>query len=163
MALGSNLGDSRSLLAAALADLETELGPLSVASLYLTEAVTTTPQPDYLNTAATGASARDPAELLALAHRVEARHGRVRARPGAPRTLDIDLLLLGDLVRASPPPELPHPRLRSRRFVLAPLAELAPHWPVPPEGATPGELLARLPERPWVRLVSPRGWHRESA
>jgi len=73
----------------------------------------------------------------------------------APRTLDIDLLLVGAELRSGPGLVLPHPRLRERRFALAPLAELAPALALPPDGATVAALLARLPERPWVERVGP--------
>lgn len=145
----------------ALAELAAELGSLEVAALYLTEPVSDEAQPDYWNTAAVGTTRLRAEELLAIAQRVEERLGRRRERHGAPRTLDIDLLLLGAELRNHLAPLLPHPRLRGRRFVLAPLAELAPDWPLPPDGATPAELLARLPERPWVRQVAPRGWPHE--
>ncbi len=144
-----------------MAELAAELGPLEVAALYLTEPVSDEPQPDYWNTAAVGTTALPAEELLAITQRIERGLGRRRDRHGAPRTLDIDLLLLGAEQRDQLTPLLPHPRLRDRRFVLAPLAELAPGWRLPPDGATPAELLARLPERPWVRQVAPRGWPHE--
>lgn len=70
-----------------------------------------------------------------------------------PRTLDLDLLLLGEELRSGVAPLLPHPRLRARRFVLAPLCDVAPDWRIPPDGATACELLRRLPERPWARRL----------
>ena len=145
-----------------MAELAAELGPLEVAALYLTEPVSDEAQPDYWNTAALGRTALRAEELLAITQRIEDGLGRRRERHGAPRTLDIDLLLLGAEQRDHLAPLLPHPRLRHRRFVLAPLAELAPDWPLPPDGATPAELLGRLAERPWVRQVAPRGWPHEA-
>lgn len=98
-------------------------------------------------------------ELLELTQRVEADFGRERNAgegPPGPRTLDIDLLVLGDEQRSGGAPILPHPRLRQRRFVLAPLCDLAPDWPIPPDGSTVCELLGRLPASPWVeRLPEP--------
>lgn len=112
------------------------------------------PQPDFLNTVALGASSASAERLLAAALEVEAELGRRRdGARDAPRTIDIDLLFAGDERRAGPGLVLPHPRLRERRFVLAPLADLAPDLPLPPDGATPRELLARLPARPWVRRL----------
>ena len=112
------------------------------------------PQPEYLNTVALGVSALGAEALLAGALAVEIELGRRRdGRRDAPRTIDIDLLFVGDEQRPGPGLELPHPRLRERRFVLAPLADLAPGLALPPDGATPRELLARLPERPWVRRI----------
>lgn len=84
--------------------------------------------------------------MLALAKALERDAGR---RPGprfGPRPLDIDLLLYGGRRSSAPELTLPHPRLRERRFALEPLAEIAPDLPVPPDGATVRELLARLPE-----------------
>jgi len=156
--LGSNLGDSRRIFAGALARLEDALGPLIVAPLYLTEPVSPIPQPPYLNTVAIGESDLAAPDLLAVAQRIELEFGRERgfsqpAQPDAPRTLDLDLLLLGDERRAGAAPLLPHPRMRARRFVLAPLCDLAPDWRIPPDGATARELLQRLPERPWARRL----------
>lgn len=72
-----------------------------------------------------------------------------------PRPLDVDLLLYGGMQLALPELTLPHPRLRDRRFVLEPLAEIAPDLPVPPDGATVRDLLARLPPEPAVERI---GW-----
>jgi 2-amino-4-hydroxy-6-hydroxymethyldihydropteridine diphosphokinase len=160
LGLGSNLGDSRRILAGALARLEAALGPLAVAPLYLTEPVSPIPQPPYLNTVAIGESDLTAPDLLAVAQRIELEFGRERGvyRPqlpqaDGPRTLDLDLLLLGDERRAGAAPLLPHPRMRARRFVLAPLCDLAPDWPIPPDGATACALLQLLPESPWVRRL----------
>ncbi len=84
---------------------------------------------------------------------MELEFGRTRSQAHSPRTLDLDLLLLGDEQRLATPPLLPHPRLRERRFVLAPLADVAPDWQIPPDGATPSELLRALAERPWARRL----------
>ena len=77
-------------------------------------------------------------------------------RPGArfgPRPLDVDLLLYGDRCTDTPELTLPHPRLRQRRFMLAPLAEIAPAWPVPPDGATVAELLGRVGDQQVVERL----------
>ncbi len=133
----------------ALGQLRAALGPLSVASLYRTRAVSPIPQPDFLNTAALAQTALGPEAVLALGKALELAAGR---RPGprfGPRPLDIDLLLYGDWVSDDPGLTIPHPRLHERRFVLRPLADVAPDLPVPPDGATVRELLARLgPESP---------------
>ncbi len=136
--------------------LESVLGPLVVAPLYLTEPVSPIPQPPYLNTVAIGACGLAAPALLELTQRVERELGRERGRPEAPRTLDLDLLLLGEEVRSDEAPLLPHPRMRGRRFVLAPLCDVAPTWRIPPDGATACELLRQLPESPWAhRLPEP--------
>ncbi len=153
IALGSNLGDSRRILAQALDRLEEALGPLLSAPLYLTEPVSPIPQAPFLNTVAVGRTGLAAEQLLALTQRIEAEFGRERRIPDAPRTLDLDILLLGDEIRSVAPPLVPHPRLRSRRFVLAPLADVAPDWAIPPGGETPRELLQELPEAPWARRI----------
>lgn len=140
-------------LAWALRRLEASLGPLRVASLYRTAPVSPVPQPDFLNTAALARTALPPEELLALAKSLEREAGR---RPGVrfgPRPLDIDLLVYGDLRLETPELTLPHPRMRERRFVLVPLAEIAPDLPVPPDGARVADLLARLGEGEAVERV----------
>lgn len=140
-------------LAWALRRLEASLGPLRVASLYRTAPVSPVPQPDFLNTAALARTALSPEALLALAKALEREAGR---RPGVrfgPRPLDVDLLLYGDLQIETPELTLPHPRVRERRFVLVPLAEIAPDLPVPPDGARVADLLARLGEGETVERV----------
>lgn len=117
------------------------LGPLGVASLYRT-APLGPPQPDFLNTAATGSTLLAPDQVLAAAQALELAAGRRRGRRFGPRPLDVDLLLFGERVARHAELTLPHPRLAGRRFVLVPLAEIAPQWRVPPEGRTVAELLA---------------------
>ena len=160
VALGGNEGDVRAAFASALAALAARFGPLEVAPLYRSEPVSPLPQPEFLNTVALGATAASVEELLAAALAVERALGRRRdpesvaaGAPPGPRPIDLDLLFVGDERRDSPAIALPHPRLRARRFVLAPLADLAPDFALPPDGATPRALLAALSERPWaVRL-----------
>ncbi len=104
--------------------------------------------PDFLNGVARLDGRADPALLLAALHGIEAEAGRVRPYPNAPRCLDLDLIGMGDLVRDAPDPVLPHPRAHLRRFVLQPLAEVAPGWRHPVLGETAAALLARLPGAP---------------
>lgn len=135
-------------LAWALRRLAASLGPLCVASLYRSAPVSPVPQPDFLNTAALARTALSPEALLALGKALEHEAGR---RPGVrlgPRPLDVDILLYGDLRMDRPELTLPHPRMRERRFVLAPLAEIAPDLRVPPDGTRVAELLARLGDDP---------------
>ncbi|HET9211819.1 MAG TPA: 2-amino-4-hydroxy-6-hydroxymethyldihydropteridine diphosphokinase [Thermoanaerobaculia bacterium] len=145
-------------LAWALRRLEASLGPLRVASLYRTAPVSPVPQPDFLNTAALGHTDLPPEGVLALGKALEREAGR---RPGerfGPRPLDIDILLYGGLVLEGPELTLPHPRMRERRFVLAPLAEIAPDLAVPPDGARVADLLARLGEGERVERVEWSGF-----
>lgn len=96
--------------------------------------------------------AGDPAALLGMLHAIEATAGRQRPYPNAPRSLDLDLIDLDGLVRpgggAWPDPVLPHPRAHLRRFVLQPLAEVAPGWRHPLLGLSAAALLAGLPPGP---------------
>lgn len=133
---------------------------MRIAPIYRSEPVSDLPQPDYLNTVATARTPLSAESVLAGLQAIERRFGRERrpgAVAGAARTLDLDLLLLGRIARRRKPPLLPHPRMRDRRFVLAPLFDLEPDLRLPPDGATVRELLAALPARPWVRrLGGPR-------
>lgn len=129
-----------------------------MAPLYRTEPVSTVAQPQFLNTVALGSTAESPETLLEVALEVERRLGRVRGALSprdAPRTIDLDLLFVGDERRDEPRLTLPHPRLRARRFVLAPLADLAPDLALPPDGATVSALLAALPPTPAVARLGP--------
>jgi 7,8-dihydro-6-hydroxymethylpterin-pyrophosphokinase len=95
-------------------------------------------------------------QLLAFAKALELAAGRRAGPRHGPRRLDIDLLVYGDLTSDRPELTLPHPGLRQRRFVLAPLAEIAPDLPLPPDGATVAELLAGVGQEDWVERIP---WH----
>jgi 2-amino-4-hydroxy-6-hydroxymethyldihydropteridine diphosphokinase len=103
--------------------------------------------PDYVNGVAEVACDLEPQALLAELHAVEAEFGRARGIRNAPRTLDLDLLDWHGVVRAADdgPPELPHPRMHERGFVLLPLAELAPDWRHPASGRRIDALIEALP------------------
>ncbi len=124
LALGSNLGDRWAYLRgglAALADL------VAVSPVYETGAVGGPPgQGPYLNLVAELRTAASPRDLLAVARSAEAAAGRTRHERWGPRTLDVDILLVGDLVVQEPDLVVPHPRMWERGFVLVPLADLAP-------------------------------------
>jgi len=106
-------------------------------------------QPEYVNAVAhlvaEHGGAIDPAALLQRLMALEAAAGRVRSVPNAPRVLDLDIVAMGNLVRASPDPILPHPRAHERAFVLVPLADVAPGWVHPVLGRSVEALLAGLP------------------
>jgi 2-amino-4-hydroxy-6-hydroxymethyldihydropteridine diphosphokinase len=146
VALGSNLGDRRSHLDYAISRLKTTLANLRASRYYETEPVGAPgPQPLFLNAAAAGETSLSAAELLAALMAIEQERGRERPFQNAARTLDLDLILFGDLVRETSALTVPHPRFRERRFVLEPLVEIAAQLVDPVTGSTVGELLARLP------------------
>ena len=128
VALGANLGDPRATVTMALAALE-DIAATSVAArscLYLTAPVGLKHQPDFVNAVAAVDTALAPGQLLEALFELEARFGRARGAPNAPRTLDLDLLLYGDMRQTDVRLTLPHPRLHQRAFVLRPLADIAP-------------------------------------
>ena len=146
IALGSNLGDRRSHLAGAIASLGGLLGGMRVSPFIETAAVGVLPQPDYLNGAVVGRCALTPSALLEALMGIERERGRIRPYPGAPRTLDLDLIVMGDLMVRRPDVKVPHPRFHRRRFVLEPLVAIAPDLVDPLTGRTMRKLLAALDE-----------------
>ncbi|MQA28302.1 MAG: 2-amino-4-hydroxy-6-hydroxymethyldihydropteridine diphosphokinase [Luteitalea sp.] len=146
--LGSNLGDRHAHLAYARSRLETLLANLRFSSVRETDPVGVPgPQTRYLNAAAVGTTDASPEELLDALLAIEQERGRERPYPNAPRTLDLDLLLVGELVMAGERLVLPHPRMGCRAFVLEPLAEIAPRLRHPVTGQTIGEMLAACRRR----------------
>jgi 2-amino-4-hydroxy-6-hydroxymethyldihydropteridine diphosphokinase len=145
VSLGSNLGDRRAHLDHAVAALQHLLANLSVSPYYDTAPVGVRgPHPVYLNAAAVGDTPLPARSLLDALLAIEGTRGRLRPHANAPRTLDLDLILFGDRVIDEPGLVLPHPRFRERRFVLEPLAQIAPDLRDPVSGKTVGELLAKL-------------------
>jgi 2-amino-4-hydroxy-6-hydroxymethyldihydropteridine diphosphokinase len=148
LGLGSNVGDSEGHLRAAL-DLLADQGVAidAVSSTYVTEPVgEILDQPDFLNAAVRIRTALEPEALLDACKAVEAERGRQFDLPRhSPRPLDVDLLLLGDLELQTPRLTLPHPQVRNRRFVLAPLLELDPALTLP-DGTVLADALAALPD-----------------
>lgn len=143
--IGSNVGDRRSHLDYAVSQLRALLLGLRVSSYCETAPVSVTGvQPPFLNAAAVGEAALSPRELLEALLAVERARGRERPFPGAARTLDLDLLLYGDAEIDEVGLTVPHPRFRERRFVLEPLAQIAPDFRDPATGRTIRELLASL-------------------
>ena len=149
IALGSNLGDRRAAIAFAITRLSQILSNLSSSDLVETNpegpsGAVLDDQPLYLNAAVSGSTTLDARALLEALLEIERDYGRERPHPGAARTLDLDLILLGDTVVDEPGLHVPHPRFRSRFFVLGPLAEIAPDMRDPVTGLRVGELLQRL-------------------
>jgi 2-amino-4-hydroxy-6-hydroxymethyldihydropteridine diphosphokinase len=151
--LGSNQGDSRALVTRAIKRLrQFSAGPLLKSSLWKTEPVDCPPGTRPFVNAVVGLRPRPgetPGSLLALLQGLEREFGRPAAHGHhAPRTLDLDLIAFGSMVCLGLELVLPHPRAHERRFVLAPLNEIAPDFVLPGQDKTVRELLAALPEKP---------------
>jgi 2-amino-4-hydroxy-6-hydroxymethyldihydropteridine diphosphokinase len=123
LSLGSNLGDRRAHLRQAVESLP---DLVAVSPVYETDPVGGPAQGPYLNLVAELATAIEPRELLGICHRIEANAERVREERWGPRTLDIDIIWIDGVTMDDPQLTIPHPRWRERRFVLAPLRDLAP-------------------------------------
>ena len=145
IALGSNLGDRVSHLDHAVARLHAFIRKLKVSRYYETAPIGVTgPQPLFLNAAAVGETDLSARVLLDALLAIERERGRERPYENAPRTLDLDLILFGDLTVDEAGLVIPHPRFRERRFVLEPLAEIAPDVHEPVTRLTVAELLGKL-------------------
>ena len=154
VALGSNLGDRRSHLDYAVSRLRAHLTDIRISGYYETDPIGVPgSQPLFLNAAAVGSTDATAQDLLQALLSIEAERGRERPHPGAARTLDLDLVLYGDLVLDEPRLTVPHPRFRERRFVLEPLAEIAPELVLPGRGGTVAELLTQLTSAENVRRL----------
>jgi 2-amino-4-hydroxy-6-hydroxymethyldihydropteridine diphosphokinase len=145
VALGSNCGDRRAHLDYAVATLRTFLTNLAVSRYYDTVPVGVSgPQALFLNAAAVGDTTMSARALLDALLAIENERGRERPYPNAPRTLDLDVILFGDAIVEEPGLTVPHPRFRERRFVLQPLADVAPDLRDPVSGKTIAELLTAV-------------------
>lgn len=143
IALGSNLGAREAHLAFAVEALGGILRGLRRSGWRETAPHGVAPQPAFLNGVVVGETALSARALLAALLDIEAARGRQRPAAGAPRTLDLDLILYGRACIDEPGLIVPHPRFRERLFVLEPLAELVPDWIDPVSGASVSVLLAR--------------------
>lgn len=148
IALGSNLGDSKSILESALETLDRTPGIRVKArsSFYQTKAITLDdrPQPDYLNACALLETRLIPEQLLSVLQQVEQQFGRIRHERWGARTLDLDLLLFNDVIQQTNVLEIPHPRMTERAFVLVPLSEIAPTWIHPVLGQSIAQLVQSI-------------------
>jgi 2-amino-4-hydroxy-6-hydroxymethyldihydropteridine diphosphokinase len=131
LALGTNLGDRRENLSAAVRRLGAAVTVERMSSVYETEPAYVLDQPRFLNMALRGRTALAPTELLAFLKRVEHELGRAAGPRFGPRLIDLDILLYDDLALASAELTIPHPRMSERPFVLTPLAEIAPELTPP--------------------------------
>lgn len=164
IAVGSNLGSARfggplETCAAALAALDGPDIRLNAQSRWYRSApVPPSDQPWFINAVAEVDTRLSAERLLARLHDIEREFGRVRRQRNEARIVDLDLLAYHDVVtRPGSSPELPHPRIAERAFVLLPLADIAPGWRHPANGATLGELTASLPSGQITEVV--RGAH----
>ncbi len=144
VALGSNVGDRVAHLTHAVDRLRTLLSDVVVSRFIETVPDHDPDDPLFLNGALVGTTEETPERLLVTLLAIERERGRERHHAGAPRTLDLDLVLVGGLRVDSATLRLPHPRFRSRRFVLGPLADIAPNLVDPVTGRSMRELLELL-------------------
>jgi len=153
LSLGSNVGDRE----AQLRDAENRLAQLgrliAVSSFYETEPVEFTQQPWFLNCAVAIETSSTPEDLMASILRIEKEMGRQRLENKGPRSIDIDFLLFADVIVQSSELTIPHPAMHRRRFVLEPLAEIAPQALHPLFKKTIRELLNALPDGQTVRRI----------
>lgn len=146
IALGSNLGDREAALRRGWAMLSAQCSAVKLSPLYETRPMYVFDQPLYLNAVGRVSCAIQPKDMLDQLHRIEKELGRDRAnevRMG-PRTLDLDILLYGDLIQEDPVLTIPHPRITERMFVLVPLLALAPRLHDPRTGTPYAQSLALL-------------------
>ena len=148
LSLGSNIGDREANLRAAVE----RLGVARQSPIYETEPVDYVHQRWFLNLVVELETELFPRQLLARTQKIERELGRVRGIPKGPRTIDIDILLYGSAIVKTPALEIPHPRMAARRFVLAPLADLAPELRHPVTRLSIREMLAAAPPAA-VRLL----------
>jgi 2-amino-4-hydroxy-6-hydroxymethyldihydropteridine diphosphokinase len=154
LSLGSNVGDRRARLLEALGRLSVLAPIAAVSSFYETEPVEVTDQPWFLNAVIAIETEQSPEQLIASVLQIEEAMGRKRVQKKGPRSIDIDILLFGDEVVNSPDVTIPHPAMHERRFVLEPLAEIAPDLRHPVLNKTTRELLDLLPTGQAVRRIS---------
>jgi len=156
LSLGSNIGDREAHLREAIRRLESAGKLRSVSSIYETEPVEFTDQPQFLNCAVALETSSTPEQLMLQLLTIEKAMGRQRIQKKGPRTIDLDILFFGDEIVDTPGLTIPHPAMQHRRFVLEPLAEIAPDAMHPVLRKTVRELLEELPSGQSVRRMEPK-------
>jgi 2-amino-4-hydroxy-6-hydroxymethyldihydropteridine diphosphokinase len=154
LSLGSNVGDRKARLLDALGRLSVLAPVAAVSSFYETEPVEVTDQPWFLNAVVAIETEQSPEQLMASVLQIEEAMGRQRVQKKGPRSIDIDILHFGDQIVNSSDVTIPHPAMHERRFVLEPLAEIAPDLRHPVLNKTTRELLDMLPPGQAVRRIS---------
>lgn len=154
LSLGSNLGDRAAQIADAIDRLQAVGRVTRVSSLYETSPIEFTDQPWFLNAVVEIETRLDPERLMGLLLDIERAMGRERTTPKGPRTIDLDILLYDDLELHTATVDIPHPAMHKRRFVLAPLAEIAPTLEHPSLHLSATQLLDRLSKEDVVRVYS---------
>ena len=156
--LGSNLGDRRDALARAAGEIRA-LGQVTATSSLYETAPVGPPQPMFLNAAVALSTSLDPSGLLAALLAIERRLGRVRRERWGPRSIDLDILWIADVVVDTAELKVPHPELRSRAFALCPLLDVAPLAADPRDGKSYRAILAALgPQLPLEIAAGAEGW-----
>lgn len=155
LSLGSNLGDREKNLRTAIAALaDTEVRVTCVSSFYESEPVDLREQPWFLNCVVQATTEAPPLDLLHALREIESRMGSSKLVPKGPRLIDLDVLLYGGETIDTPELKVPHPRMLIRRFVLVPLAEIAPNLKHPSWKGSVSQLLAHLSDSSVVRKLA---------
>jgi 2-amino-4-hydroxy-6-hydroxymethyldihydropteridine diphosphokinase len=154
LSLGSNIGDRQANIRAAIAALPSAgIRVIQISSIYETEPVDFLDQPWFLNCVVEAETSLEPRALLQALHAIETHLGRKKDFPKGPRKIDLDVLLYGAETIATPDLQVPHSRMLQRRFVLTPLAEIAPSLQHPSWPAPALTLLGHLTDRSQVRRL----------
>ncbi len=156
LGIGGNLGDRRTTMRRAVAEVRAVVEDVRVSSLYETAAWGVTDQPSFLNAVVRGSTGLNALELLDAMQAIENQLGRVRTQHWGPRAVDIDILLYGSDVIDVPRLKVPHPYMAQRGFVLRPLADLAAGLTLP-DGSLVGELLTTI-DQDDLRQIEGPGW-----
>lgn len=156
LSLGSNLGDRLANLESGIIVLReaTTIRLMKVSPLYETQSWGDTSQPDFLNCVASLTARGGAMQLLHLCQGIETTAGRMTRGDGTPRPLDIDILVFGNEQISMSTLTIPHPRLTQRKFVLQPLADIAPNLAIPGLGKSVAALLRECTDKSWIKRIA---------